>query len=184
MKKTLPFCLLYVGRLLLKTGCYVILASILCLWVVQVNAQHISSDNLEQANIQNTFIAFNKGVAKPGVHSLSGVDSDKADHVNLLKERRVEGIVTDENGNPLAGVSVQIKGTNQGVTTNASGSFSLNVPDNAVLSISFVGYQTREVGVANKNNISIQLKAAASGLNEVVIVGYGKLRKKQTLQEL
>jgi hypothetical protein len=68
----------------------------------------------------------------------------------------------------LQGVSVQIKGTNEGVITDATGKFSLSVPENATLSVSFVGYESQEVEVGSKDNITIELKVNAAGLNEVV----------------
>jgi TonB-linked SusC/RagA family outer membrane protein len=89
----------------------------------------------------------------------------------------LNGIVTDESGRPLQGVSVQLKGTNEGVLTDASGKFSLSVPSNATLTVSFVGYQTQEVQVGSKNNVTVQLKVNAAGLNEVVVVGYGTQKK-------
>src|SRR6185312_3087048 len=89
----------------------------------------------------------------------------------------INGIVTDEGGRPLQAVSVQMKGRNEGTLTDASGKFSLSVPRNATLTVSFVGYQTQEVDVAGKNNITVQLKVNAAGLNEVVVVGYGTQKK-------
>src|SRR6185312_1095117 len=78
---------------------------------------------------------------------------------------------------PLQGVSVQVKGTNKGVITNASGKFSLTVPENAVLTVSSVGYQNKEVKVGTNTNLAIELNVAASDLNEVVVVGYGTQKK-------
>jgi TonB-linked SusC/RagA family outer membrane protein len=89
----------------------------------------------------------------------------------------INGIVTDEGGRPLQGVSVQMKGSNVGTLTDGSGKFSLSVPRNATLTVSFVGYQTHEVEVDGKNNITVQLKVNAAGLNEVVVVGYGTQKK-------
>jgi TonB-dependent starch-binding outer membrane protein SusC len=93
-------------------------------------------------------------------------------------QHRIEGKVTDEKGTALSGVSVQIKGTSQGAITDAAGKFALVVPDDAVLSVSFVGYETQEITVGNKTNINIQLKVSVSGLNEVVVIGYGTVRRK------
>jgi TonB-linked SusC/RagA family outer membrane protein len=89
----------------------------------------------------------------------------------------LNGIVTDESGRPLTGVSVQIKGTNEGTLTDGSGKFSLAVPQNATLSVSFVGYVTQDIQVGSKKEITLQLKVNAAGLNEVVVVGYGTQKK-------
>ena len=89
----------------------------------------------------------------------------------------LSGIVTDESGRPLTGVSVQIKGKNEGTLTDGSGKFSLAVPQNATLSVSFIGYVTQDIQVGSKKEIALQLKVNAAGLNEVVVVGYGTQKK-------
>lgn len=90
---------------------------------------------------------------------------------------RVEGLVMDEKGVPLSGVSIQVKGTSMGTTTDADGRFALDAGEDALLVVSFIGYQTQEVAVSNKTNIIIELKVASSGLNEIVVVAYGKQRR-------
>lgn len=94
-----------------------------------------------------------------------------------LQEQTIHGTVTDEKGTPLIGVTVKVKGTNHGAVTDAEGKFSLAVPDGAVLEVSYVGYQTQEIAVSNQSTLMISLKASASGLNEVVVVGYGTQKK-------
>lgn len=98
-------------------------------------------------------------------------------YYNQVTQQTIQGTVTDENGTPLSGVSVQIKGTNLGAITDASGKFQLEAAGNAVLEISFVGYEPQEVTVGNRTNISIKLKVAVAGLSEVVVVGYGTQKK-------
>lgn len=93
-------------------------------------------------------------------------------------DHEVQGIVTDENGKPLQGVSVQVKGTNKGVITSTAGRFSLNVPEDAILTFSSVGYETKEVSVGGSATITIKLKVATSDLSEVVVVGYGTQKKQ------
>lgn len=83
----------------------------------------------------------------------------------------VTGTVTGEDGQPVVGASVREKGTNRGVATNASGAFTLKVNSNAVLEISAIGYETREVSSGNAS--SIVLKTSANNLNEVVVTGLG-----------
>ncbi len=92
----------------------------------------------------------------------------------------VNGSVTDENGTPLSGASIKIKGTNQGKTTDNSGHFSFQqLDEKAVLIISFVGYESQEVAVANNKSIAIKLKLSNSVLNETVIIGYGTTTKRK-----
>ena len=92
-------------------------------------------------------------------------------------QHKIKGVVLDDQGAPLSGVSVQVKGTDKGVITNAAGRFSLEVADNVVLMISSVGYEAQEVPVGNENDITVHLKTSASDLNEVVVVGYGTQKK-------
>ncbi|WP_184177550.1 TonB-dependent receptor [Rhabdobacter roseus] len=100
---------------------------------------------------------------------------------NLHLDLRVSGTVTDETGNGLPGVSVVLKGTQRGTTTNPEGKFQLEVPDNsAVLVFSFVGYITQEITVGARSNLSVSLAPEDQTLNEVVVVGYG-IQKKVNL---
>lgn len=98
----------------------------------------------------------------------------------IAQGKTVTGKVTDsKDGTPVPNASVTIKGTNNGTTTDATGSFRLVVNDaNAVLVISSVGYNNYEVTVGNQLDLSISLTAASGTLNEVVVVGYGTQRKK------
>lgn len=91
----------------------------------------------------------------------------------------ISGRVTDDKGNPLSGASVKVKGTSQGVSTNADGTFTLRFTgDDALLEISFVGFQTRTIAVsAGAGFLSIELAAEQTNMNEVVLIGYGAQRK-------
>ncbi|MCU0352979.1 MAG: SusC/RagA family TonB-linked outer membrane protein [Cytophagales bacterium] len=88
----------------------------------------------------------------------------------------VTGKVTDaQTGEPLPGVSVALKGTTQGTTTDGKGSYSINVADeNAVLVFSFIGYVSEEVTVGNRQTIDLALVADIKSLGEVVVIGYGE----------
>jgi TonB-linked SusC/RagA family outer membrane protein len=89
----------------------------------------------------------------------------------------VTGTVSDEKGETLPGATVMVKGTSSGTTTDADGNFRLSVPANAVLVVSFVGYNVREVPVGNQTNLAIALEEEQSTLEEVVVVGYGSQKK-------
>ncbi|AHF15135.1 SusC/RagA family TonB-linked outer membrane protein [Niabella soli] len=89
----------------------------------------------------------------------------------------VAGTVVDEASKPVVGASVQVKGTNNAVATSATGAFSFRVPANAVLVISNVGYASQEVPVTQER-MKITLKQTASDLDQVVVVGYGTVKKK------
>src|SRR5699024_3943264 len=81
-------------------------------------------------------------------------------------------------GNPLIGVTVQVKGTKVGTTTDADGHFEIEADENATLVFSYVGYQDKEVTVNGRENINVTMTSSATGLNEVVVVGYGTQKKK------
>ncbi len=96
-----------------------------------------------------------------------------------FSQKKVSGKVTDgENNSSVPGATVQVKGTNKGVTTNAEGSYSIEVPNEATLIFSSVGYSPKEVSVGNQSVINILLSPDAQALSEVVVTGYGSQRKK------
>jgi TonB-linked SusC/RagA family outer membrane protein len=90
---------------------------------------------------------------------------------------QVRGKVTDKTGDPIIGASVVQKGTNNGIATDANGAFTLTVPGNATLIVSFLGYTPQEVKVNNQSDLSIQLSEDVKALDELVVVGYGTQKK-------
>ena len=84
----------------------------------------------------------------------------------------------DETGEPLIGVSVQVQGTTTGTITDFDGKFSLNVSANATLVVSYIGYQTQNVKVGNQRELRIALKPDNKLLDEVVVIGYGTVKKR------
>jgi TonB-dependent starch-binding outer membrane protein SusC len=96
----------------------------------------------------------------------------------IAQQRAVSGTVTDANGQPLPGVTVVVKATTQGTVTSQEGNYTIsNVPENATLVFSFVGMRTQEVTVGNQSTIDVRMDEETIGLEEVVAVGYGTLRK-------
>src|SRR5690625_196969 len=92
--------------------------------------------------------------------------------------RNITGRVVDSEGEPLIGVNIQVKGSNKGTATDFDGHFTLeDIDENAVLVISYIGYQTQEMTVAGKSNIEIVLVSDSQLLDEVVVVGYGTQKK-------
>lgn len=96
----------------------------------------------------------------------------------FAQQRTISGKITDTKGAPVSGVSISVKGTSQGVTTNDAGNFSIAVTNNSVLVVSSVGYENREISVGNQTALSISLTETNQALNEVVIIGYQSVRKK------
>ncbi len=94
------------------------------------------------------------------------------------QQKEITGTVTDTDGLPLPGVSVIVKGTTIGTVTNNDGAFSLEIPLNAeTLQFSFVGMKTQEIVVGNKTTINVTMQTDAIGIEEVVAVGYGSMKK-------
>ncbi|EHQ27447.1 TonB-linked SusC/RagA family outer membrane protein [Mucilaginibacter gracilis] len=92
---------------------------------------------------------------------------------------RIAGIVLDEKGAPLPGVSVKLKGTSNGVATDVGGNFSINVPGmGAILVYSFIGYEPLEQSIGGKTTLKITLTPSVKSLEQVIIVGYGTVRKR------
>lgn len=99
-----------------------------------------------------------------------------------VSQIQVQGVVRDEDGQPVPGVSVKIKGASTVVATDANGRFSIAAPSaTAVLVFTFIGYETTEVTVGNQTNITVNLKPSSTTLQtvDVVAVGYGTLDKKE-----
>uniref|UniRef100_UPI002869FF10 carboxypeptidase-like regulatory domain-containing protein n=1 Tax=Flavobacterium sp. TaxID=239 RepID=UPI002869FF10 len=97
---------------------------------------------------------------------------------SLIHSQSISGTVSDNN-DPLPGASVLVKGTTNGAQTNFDGSYSLkNVGANAVLVFSYMGFKTQEVNVSGKSTINVVLVDEASKLSEVVVIGYGTVKKK------
>ena len=97
----------------------------------------------------------------------------------VIQDIVVKGKVTDRaTGKPLTGASIEIKGSSFGTTTDASGNYSINAPDKATLIVSSVGYDNVEIPVNGRTEINISLQSSTTGLNDVVVVGYGTEKKK------
>lgn len=92
----------------------------------------------------------------------------------LAQDASISGRVTSsDDGSALPGVSVQVKGTTRGTTTDASGNYRLNASPSARLVFSFIGYKSQELTVGNRSQVDLKLETDAANLNEVVVTGYG-----------
>lgn len=97
----------------------------------------------------------------------------------ILKQTSVSGRVTDDQGQPLQGINVQIKDSEESTVTNADGAFTIQVPSNqTVLVFSYLGYENQEITVGSQRNLQIVLTESLEELEEVVVIGYGSVRKK------
>ena len=106
-------------------------------------------------------------------------ETGKLPALDLAPFKTITGKVTNAAGDPLAGVSVLVKGTTRGTTTNSGGEFTINANAGETLEFTFIGYKLSSVKVGDAGSITVQLQPEVAGLNEIVVVGYGT--QKRTL---
>ena len=98
--------------------------------------------------------------------------------LGAMAQSILKGTVNDEAGEPVIGATVKVQGSQKGAITDFNGNFSVEAEPNATLTISYVGYETQNVKVAGRNDIVITLKEDNTTLNDVVVIGYGTMKKK------
>ena len=114
------------------------------------------------------------------IKKLSPKDSGNRSSIidEKVVQQSVSGTVTDANDAPLPGASIVEKGTTNGVTTDFDGNFSLGLADgNAVLVVSYIGFATKEVALSGQSTVNISLDESAAALDEIVVIGYGSVKK-------
>ena len=94
------------------------------------------------------------------------------------KITKLVGSVTDKNGVPIIGASIIVKGTNAGTITDRNGKFSFDIPDKSTIFISYIGYSSLDEYVGSRENIVIELDENIKALDEVIVVGYGTVKKR------
>lgn len=110
----------------------------------------------------------------------AGADkTDKPTDSEIAQAIAITGKVTDDKGEPLPGVSVLVKGTLTGTTTDIDGKYKINVPNaSAVLQFKYIGFDIKEIVVGDQTVINVALTQASKSLNEVVVIGYGTAKRK------
>lgn len=113
--------------------------------------------------------------------SVSPILKQEAEHqierVLILETVDISGKITDENGVGLPGASVVEKGTTNGTTTDLEGNYKLSASEDAILTISFIGYETQEIALAGRSSVDVQMSIDAMELDDIVVVGYGTQRR-------
>ena len=165
---------------------------------VEKNSQYVFFFKLEVIN-QSTQISVS--LKNATVKQLLDKVSEQANIVYEMKERQIvlkekkvseqsvsqkkrllQGLVKDEQGNPIIGASIQLKNTGTGVITDLDGLFQIQVTDkNSVIVISYIGYVTQEISVGDRSSITVQLKEDTKSLEEVVVTAFGATQKKETM---
>ncbi len=149
------------------------------------NLKNIKIDlHVENASIESTLNACFKGlpftykIVDKTIAIKKVVDVFSTTQVGQIVSRPITGIVTDEKGLPIAGVSIRVKGSNLGAVTDEKGAYTLNVTDeNAILIFSYIGFIPQEVAISGRQRLPIILVEDMSKLNEIVVVGYGTQKK-------
>lgn len=95
----------------------------------------------------------------------------------VQQDNKITGTVLDPTGMPVIGANIMIKGTTNGTITDMDGKFSLDVPKDATLVVTYVGYTNQEISVGNHKALSITLKEDSEALDELVVIGYGSVKK-------
>jgi len=94
-------------------------------------------------------------------------------------QQMVSGVITDETGTPMPGVSLRVKGTSRAVVTNTQGAYSIQASPTETITINYIGYQPVETLVGGRTSINFSLQPSNQGLNEVVVIGYGTQQRKE-----
>ena len=124
------------------------------------------------------FLRINENIYVNKRKVLQTAVQEEIDRENVKQERPVEGKVTsEEDGTGLPGVNILIKGTTRGTTTDVDGHYRMNVPEDAILVFSYLGYETQEIAVGTRSVIDVVMAPDLSRLQEVVVIGYGTVRK-------
>lgn len=104
--------------------------------------------------------------------------SEKRSSDEIKQSKLVSGVITDQNGDAVIGANVLEKGTTNGTITDIDGKFNLTVSPNAIIEVSYIGYKPQEIKVDGRSTINIKMQEDTETLDEVVVVGYGTMKKK------
>src|SRR5574344_1413756 len=143
--------------------------------VVQVNANNRTVAEVLKTIFKGTTISYEMN--GKNIMLVEGKSRTNTQSSSQGTRDKVTGVVKDENGDPIIGANVSVKGESMGAISDVNGNFTLNAPSNATLSVSFIGYTPMEVKLAGRKNISVVLKESSKMLSEVVVVGYGVQKK-------
>ena len=98
--------------------------------------------------------------------------------VAMAQNQQVSGTVTDAAGAPVAGATVMVDGTTVGTTTSADGAYSISVPREGVLLVTFIGYEPQRIAVAGKTRVNVVMKEDTQAIDDVIVVAYGTAKKE------
>ncbi|WP_461534350.1 SusC/RagA family TonB-linked outer membrane protein [Sinomicrobium sp.] len=134
----------------------------------------VNFDNVDLIAAVSSLVGEDFNIEKQGDHLFLIVPSNKAES----QQRVVEGTVTDENGQPLPGVTVVIRDQQKGTTTDFDGNYKIEVEASNTLIFSYIGYRSQDVKVGERTTVNVQLEPDVSELDEVVVTGYGTQQRR------
>ena len=138
---------------------------------------------IEKMNKEKFFIyLFTVALLLLGI-PMHATEKSKNSEIELSsqQDRTVTGLVSDEFGDPLLGVSVIIKGTSRGVTTDLDGKYSISVNSSETLVFSYIGFISKEIQIGNQTTINVKLSEDNKVLDEVIVIGYGTTTRKSAV---
>lgn len=126
-------------------------------------------------------LGLSAALCMPAAFSYANVDNgmDRESVLSVMQGKTIKGQILDETGESMIGVSVLVKGTTIGTVTDFDGNYTLEVPSGKnILEISYIGYKTKEITIGNNSLINIKMEPDTQALDEVVVVGYGVMKKR------
>ncbi len=123
----------------------------------------------------------NKGIETTSYNSFAFPEVAEQTTTKSNSYYPISGRITGADGSPLAGVSIAVKGTRRGTTTNANGEFSLDANRGETLVVSYIGYESREIAVSDDQNLTITLNVGEGQMSEVVVTALGIRRERRSL---
>lgn len=99
--------------------------------------------------------------------------------IKMQQDQKVKGIIVDEKGEVIIGATIQVIDSHERTVTNMDGEFTIAVPQNSYLTVSYIGYETQKIAIGKQKLLRIVLKEENTLLNEVVVVGYGTMKRKE-----
>lgn len=126
-------------------------------------------------------LGLSAALCMPAAFSYANVDNgmDRESVLSVMQGKTIKGQILDETGESMIGVSVLVKGTTIGTVTDFDGNYTLEVPSGKnILEISYIGYKTQEITIGNNSLINIKMEPDTQALDEVVVIGYGTVKKR------
>lgn len=124
-------------------------------------------------------LGLSAALCMPAAFSYANVDNGMESVLSVMQGKTIKGQILDETGESMIGVSVLVKGTTIGTVTDFDGNYTLEVPSGKnILEISYIGYKTKEITIGNNSLINIKMEPDTQALDEVVVIGYGTVKKR------